>query len=260
MSVRAEYLHWRDFRSRFRDRYGYRYRFLSRIFFPKRNDTSWGREGLDLKVEQLLPRKGFYVELGANDGYTQSNTLRLEIFGNWRGVLIEPLSSVFIECVKNRNPKRNSIFQAACVAEGFNRTCLEMAVNNQDKFTRLWASALGLETTIRDNAEHSRALKPEVDNEHLARETVPARTLTSILIEANAPQDIDFMSIDVEGAELEVLKGLDFRTFMPVWICVETSDYSAVSVLLKQEGYSLHDKLSRHDYMFHRARRRHPNG
>ena len=69
----------------------------------------WGLNGLDQRLAQLMPyRNGYYVELGANDGRTQSNTLHFERHKGWRGLLVEPSPTAFQHCVMTRSP-RNSI-------------------------------------------------------------------------------------------------------------------------------------------------------
>ena len=50
---------------------------------------------------------------------------------------------------------------------------------------------------------------------------VPTRTLDSILLEAGAPSDFDFLSIDVEGHEIEVLRGFDIGRWRPRLILLE---------------------------------------
>ena len=59
---------------------------------------------------------GIYIECGANDGITQSNTYHLEKYRNWGGILIEPSKTAFDNCVKNRDPSRNIFFNCALVA------------------------------------------------------------------------------------------------------------------------------------------------
>ena len=77
---------------------------------------------------------------------------------------------------------------------------------------------------------------------------VPAKTLTSILIE-NDVHTIDFLSLDVEGYEAGVLRGLDFEIFQPQFICVEARFFDEVNDLLK-EKYFIVEQLSHHDYLF----------
>ena len=248
-------LHWRDVRSRVRDYFGYRSRLVWKVLYPNRGHASWGLWGLDQSIIKTIDKKnGFYIELGANNGFTQSNTLWLEMFHGWEGVLIEPISTNYEECVKNRSSRRNKIFRAACVSEGYGKETIELSFFDQDIFTRLWASPLGINSTVEDPLLHGRANSIHRSNEHFKIEEVPARTLTSILSEAGAPSRIDFMSLDVEGGKIEVLKGIDFEHYKIEWICVETRDFHSVEALLTAQGYVLYGKLTHHDYMFKLAK------
>ena len=66
---------------------------------------------------------GLYVEAGANDGITSSNTLFLEQTLGWRGVLVEPSKSAFDMCVKSRSAK-NIFARAALVSDSSIKTVL----------------------------------------------------------------------------------------------------------------------------------------
>ena len=55
---------------------------------------------LDRKMDELLPDSGVFLEIGANDGYTQSNTYFLERLRNWDGILIEPVPWLYELCTK----------------------------------------------------------------------------------------------------------------------------------------------------------------
>src|SRR6202008_2120463 len=67
-------------------------------------ERSFALGGLDLKLDEALgrQRRGFFVEAGANDGVTYSNTLFFERFRGWRGLLVEPLPELAARCRKNR--------------------------------------------------------------------------------------------------------------------------------------------------------------
>jgi len=77
-----------------------------------------------------------------------------------------------------------------------------------------------------------------------------AKPLSHILDESNAPSTIDFLSLDVEGAELEVLKGIDFEKYKFKFMLIECRDIDRLSSYLKAKNYQLVDKLSFHDYLF----------
>jgi FkbM family methyltransferase len=61
---------------------------------------------------------------------------------------------------------------------------------------------------------------------------VPARTLSSLIVEHRLKQEIDLLSIDVEGAEPSALLGLDLSRHSPRWICVETRDPAEIGRIL----------------------------
>jgi FkbM family methyltransferase len=82
---------------------------------------------------------------------------------------------------------------------------------------------------------------------------VPAMNLESILEKANAPSLMDFFSLDVEGHELEVLKGLNHTKFRFKYILIETSEFATISSFLNNARYHFIEKLSHHDYLFKNA-------
>jgi FkbM family methyltransferase len=203
----------------------------------------FGLNGIDRKVDSILNKcSGFYVELGANDGVNQSNTLFFERFKNWNGVLIEPHPQTFERLKRNRSD-RNFFKHAACVSSEFERNSVEMA------FSHLMTTTLEVETDLEDQNMHaqkgSRFWRGQVYNFF-----APALTLSEILDEAKAPYRIDFLSLDVEGAELEVLKGLDHKKYRFGLICIESRDYLRINEYLMTYEYHLLMKISSHDYLF----------
>lgn len=198
--------------------------------------------GIDRWLARRLDyRDGFFVELGANDGLQQSNTAYFEKRRGWRGVLIEPAMNRFIECRKNRAPE-NSFFHAACVAADHAGEVVWL--DYADLMT------VG-ETSGRDREAHVRsALRHMSRDEVPFRFAAPARTLSSILEEARAPTRMDLLSLDVEGAELEVLRGLDHARWRFRNIVVEALDLEAVRPDLEGAGYALLEKITAHDYFF----------
>jgi hypothetical protein len=116
---------------------------------------------------------------------------------------------------------------------------------------RQWASPLNVETTIVDPLRHGQQYRDDIsEGKNFVIEVAPARTLTSILGEVGAPKRIRLLSLDVEGGELEVLKGLDFSTYSIEWLLVETHSLEALMKLLAPFGYIFHSALTHHDYVF----------
>jgi FkbM family methyltransferase len=205
----------------------------------------WGLDNLDQQVEKYLNFDGgFFVELGANDGRFQSNTYYYERFRNWRGVLIEPAPNLFLRCRENRSPE-NHIVCAACVSFDYKEEFVKIVYSNS------MSVSLNVETDIADPLAHA-----ELGRQFLSPgETIftfgaVAASLNSILVDANAPKLIDFLSIDVEGSELDVLKGINHDSFCFRYMLVECRNLPRLNDYLESKCYRLLEKFNEHDYLF----------
>jgi FkbM family methyltransferase len=158
--------------------------------------TTSDREKL-LVQEFFGDTKGFFVEVGANDPQQGSQSWHLEQAG-WRGVLVEPQPELAARLRKTRNAK---VFAVACSSPDYAGRELSLHVAGP-------MSAL-------DRDRMAPGAIPE------ATVTVPVRTLDDILTEAGAPRPLDFLSVDVEGHEIEVLSGFDFARWRPRLILLE---------------------------------------
>ena len=205
----------------------------------------WSLNGLDRRLAALMPyRNGYYVELGANDGRSQSNSLHFERHKGWRGLLVEPSPTAFQHCVMTRSP-RNAIVCACCVEpenagalvplEFFNLMTTRVD-GNQDQ---------DLETLL-----PSLRLNEGGDPDLAFRFGAEGRTMSSLLDEAGPPDLIDFLSLDVEGNELNVLKGLDFSRYGFKYLLIEARNFQEVADFLLPKGYVFREQVSSHDYLF----------
>ena len=140
---------------------------------------------------------GYFVEVGANHPHNGSQSWHLEKLG-WSGILIEPNPELVGKLRENRRAK---VFAVACSSRE----------NDGRKLPFYVAGPL---STL-DRAAMAPGAQPKTIIE------VPARTLNSILTEAGAPQPIDFLSIDVEGHEIAVLRDFDFIRWQPRLILLE---------------------------------------
>ena len=163
-------------------------------------------------------KNGFYVDVGAHDGISINNTLYFEKNNNWRGINIEPIKKVFDKLVINRP---NSI----------NLNC---AVCNNDGETDFLCNTGYTEmiSGIKDNFDirHLERLQGENIQYGSITEVIKVETkkLETILHE-NDISHINYLSIDVEGAEFEVIKSINFdKVFIDV-IGFE-NNYNDVSV------------------------------
>lgn len=161
-------------------------------------------------------RQGFFVEVGANQPQQGSQSWQFEQAG-WRGVLVEPQPDL---AARLRQTRRAHVVAAACSSPG-----------NAGKTMTL--HVLGPHSSL--NAEL--AVTGVVAESQIE---VPVRTLDEILREADALSPIDFVSIDVEGHEVEVLSGFDLARWRPRLILVEDHVTSlATHRALTGAGYRL---------------------
>lgn len=77
-----------------------------------------------------------------------------------------------------------------------------------------------------------------------------ASTLNSLLIETQAPQQIDLLSLDVEGGEMEVFNGIDHDHFRFSVKCIESRSFGKLEEFLNMKRYKFEKKLTKHDYLF----------
>jgi len=151
--------------------------------------------------EKYAPKYGFYVEIGAYDGVSKNSTQILEEHG-WNGVCIEAHPERFKKLEKNRNCR--------CVnAAIWSKTgTVDFAIMPEKK--RGWD---GILETLADRARL-----------HLSEAQIS--TIKSYKWEdLRTPNYIDYLQIDVEGAELEILKHIDFNQYNITYICLEDNEY-----------------------------------
>jgi FkbM family methyltransferase len=199
---------------------------------------------MDRKLDAIIDRdRGVFVEAGGHDGYTQSNTYYLERFRGWRGVLVEPMRELAAEARRNRPGAR--VFQCALAPPDHGERDIEM------EFGDLFTTVRGLRGA---DGEWVRGGLVLGWRDHRV-ERVPARPLSSLLDEAGIA-DVDLLSLDVEGYEAQVLRGLDLARHAPAWILVEMHDLQAgraeVGAVLG-DRYVEHGTLSQLDVLYRRA-------
>lgn len=177
----------------------------------------WGEEyyslnHLDVKLKPYLNfREGFFIEAGANDGIDQSNTLYFEKYQGWTGVLIEPIPALAEKCQVNR-PR--------CITENYALVSFENPLDRVELYhCNLMSFVEGaMETELEKEDQIKTACA--VQNIKPSKLTVNAKPLSTIL-NARGIENIDFFSLDVEGLELEVLKGIDFTRHKPRYLLIE---------------------------------------
>lgn len=163
------------------------------------------------------PVNKFFVEIGANDGISLSNTFALERNFGWRGILSEANPNLLQELKSNRV---NSIVDSRAVdlTTGTERAFL---ISKESEYSSLKNASVHIDKLVS-------ALEVKVS-------TV---TLTDLLHQLGAPQFIDFLSIDTEGNELDIIQSLDFSIYEFRFIAIEvTRNAPEISKILLEYGY-----------------------
>ncbi len=188
-------------------------------------DVLWERAEKELIRNYFNNKKtGFFVEVGANEPLSEnSQSWHLENQLGWKGVLIEPNPQLAEKARMSRSG--SLIFEAACVSSGSEgQINLYIPIVNNDEVT----GHAAIRKNIDDfNYQNHKVVKVE------------ARTLNSILEEVEV-NTIDLLTIDVEGAELEVLRGFNIEKYKPGLILLEDKHvYLDKHRYLKKHGYRL---------------------
>ncbi len=184
-------------------------------------------------IEEVFHRKrgGYFVDLGAYDGYIASNTYVLERRFGWKGICIEAHPVLFKKLLRNR---RCRCVQACVAAEEGTAQFLEKA--------SAWGGIVDQYPAGR-RAQLMKFLRPRqlLDGDNYRTMTVKTVPLASVLRENGAPRTIDYLSLDTEGSEYDILRTFPFDEFRFRAISVEHNrverNRAAIRALLVKNGY-----------------------
>jgi FkbM family methyltransferase len=186
-------------------------------------------------IKDYIPNIGTYIDVGAHDGRTFSNTYHLENLG-WNGVLVEPVPWKFFD-IKRLRSRNNYIVN--CAAVSFKLHGSSIKIQYGDLMT------LSPEISTIDSDEWSDGAKKFMHSDETEVQFwIQGLSLTSILDDAKMGTDYDFLSIDVEGAELDVLQGIDFEKYKFGVIAVETYTEQKLVDFLHSKEYKVIRRIS----------------
>jgi len=164
--------------------------------------------------------EGFFLEVGARLPFLGSQTWHLERRG-WRGILVEPIPEQ-AEALRRERPG-SQVFEAACSSPD-KRGTADFHIADLPGWSSL-----------------ERYAHPEPETRRVYRQTiqVAVRTVDEILAECGDPH-VDFVSVDTEGTEVDVLRGFDLERHRPDLVLVEDYRYGlATHRHLTGRGYRL---------------------
>mmetsp|Transcript_5607 Transcript_5607/g.9207 ORF Transcript_5607/g.9207 Transcript_5607/m.9207 type:complete len:369 (-) Transcript_5607:64-1170(-) len=183
---------------------------------PAKPFRSHSQSMQDLVLLNILDDKngGYFVDLATNDYQFLSNTYALEYFNKWNGVCIEPNPKYLEGLLSNR---KCHIF-----------TNPVSATNNESVTFRFSAHGNGVfGGIVGDGFDNTGSSEQDV--------TLATTTLTSILDFVHAPTTMEYLSLDVEGAEIFVLQGLDMQRYRFLFATVERPTRQVHELLTQNE-------------------------
>jgi len=185
-----------------------------------------GQKGQDLWViDEVFKHKrdGYFVDLAATDGLLINNTLVLERDLGWSGICIEANPDYF-EALQN------------------NRSChtIQACVDDlPDKLITFRTDNGDLGGIVDEDTDNSYAIRAEeLQDLNTKLITLRTRTLADILAECNAPPILDYLSLDVEGAETRILSTFPFDR------------YTFRTLTIERPTPELEQRLFDNDYLF----------
>lgn len=157
------------------------------------------RVAMDLFVLQHLnfKKKGYFVEFGGGNGILNSNTHLMETEFDWTGIICEPGNVYYPEILKNR---KCNIEKLCLWSKGDTELTLVEAPQKIDS---------GMSSIVNFAYDDKFASVRKKGKKY----QVKTITLLEMLLKYNAPEIIDYMSVDTEGSEYEILKQFDFSKY-----------------------------------------------
>jgi len=194
----------------------------------------FSQDGQDAFIVKLFrgERNGTFIDIGAFDGKTFSNTLYLEKELMWKGICIEPNPIAFKELKANRN----------CI-------CINCGVGEKEgvfKFLSLSGASAMLSGYIDSFDEnHINRIDQLIKTHGGKKELIEVPVLPfKIIAEKHNIEIVEYCNIDVEGGELNVLRSIDFKKVkIKVFTIENNNDSKEVCNFLKPFGYKLIHKL-----------------
>lgn len=189
----------------------------------------YSQYGQDVTVFDLLgkPSCGVFLDIGANDGFTFSNSLLFEEHG-WSGVCVEPHPLMF-QTLKQR---RNCHLVNACISDADNTVNFMVVEGSANMLS-------GIVEFI--DTRHIKRIDKEIAESGGNKRIVTIEALSPVTLCARFNiQQVDFLSVDTEGCELNILKSFDFKKVSVRIISVENGSRSSVVYrYLTSQGFVL---------------------
>lgn len=180
---------------------------IKRILWNQIIYKSYSLDREDIIIDKILgyKKKGFYVDVGAYDPRRVNNTKRFYDRG-WFGINIEPSKENYNKFILHRKRDIN----------------LNLGIGNKNKQMKFYKF---IPDTLSTFSIKEKSKYKKLGHNFSGTEFISVRKLSYILNKYCPKKKIDFLSIDTEGYDFEVLKSNGWKKFRPKVICIETANY-----------------------------------
>lgn len=172
-------------------------------------------------------KEGFFIEIGASDPEEGSNSLFFENLG-WKGILVEPIKEDYEKLCN----KRKAIIENSAIYNQSGNFKFLLCTGYTKVLSGLW---------ITQDSRHLQRIQSEISQFGGESDLIDVECITlSELIKKHNISEIDYLSVDTEGSEFEILEGLEDLSIFPTCISVENNyNEQNVKELLEDFGYKL---------------------
>jgi|TARA_B100000929_G_scaffold285538_1_gene269297 FkbM family methyltransferase len=176
------------------------------FFWNEKYPSQAGQDKIIKKLFFNNKKEGFFVEIGAYDGITGSNCFHFERFQNWKGIALEPSEIQFEKLKKNRICK-----------------LINKAVSSEVKEVEFIEVTDGLTQMSGINNIFFKRNSDIISNNKVSKTKVLKIQTTTFdqIVPRNI--DIDYLSIDIEGGEMDLLNSINFNNYNIKVISVENN-------------------------------------
>lgn len=208
--------------------------------YPKPIEGYFSQKGQDKFLnEEIFKNKknGFFVEIGAHDGISFSNTYFFEKYLGWSGICVDPNPDIFKKLVKNRK----------CYCE---QICISNSIDPK-KFLKCTGYILEMYSGLLENMDsrHTRRINNEIQEYGGDKEVILVECTTlKMLFEKYKVSHIDLLSIDIEGGEREAIQTIEFDKIKIDTIVIENNfNEDDIKNMLISKGYKFLIRLGKDD-------------
>ncbi|SHM61135.1 FkbM family methyltransferase [Flavobacterium saccharophilum] len=187
--------------------------------FTGRQELYFSQYKQDQFLDKVLFNKkknGFFIDVGAHDGVTISNSIFFEKYRSWKGICIEPNPIIYDKLVKNRS----SVNLNVCIGNS----------NETVKFTQVVGYSEMLSgVTSKYDEHHLDRINDEISQNGGEIKSIEVQMIRLEYINEIEEKKIDFISIDTEGNEFDIIKSIDFEK-ISVKVLVIENNYKNVDL------------------------------